>query len=152
MRDPNKHYVIVARSQVEDYLQRGYARSKESILDYLPVALPDGLDLELLDQVLMETARAAYEAANAPPVRYVVDLVHESHICRGAVSKVEVLQEEGRTTYVGKGDGATRVWTTALFENPRDAVADVATEIRAAIDAHREAADNLEAYLKSYDL
>lgn len=152
MKDPNKHYVIVPRSQVDNYLQRGYVRSSESIRDHLLIVLPEGLDTELLDQVLMETARAAYEAANTPPVRYIVDLVHESHICRGAVSKVEVLQEEGLSTYVGKGDGATRVWTTALFENPRDAVADVATEIRAAIDAHREAADNLEAYLKSYDL
>lgn len=152
MSDPNKHYVVVAKKQVEEYLLRGFARSAENIRDHLPaiVADPDALGL-----VLMESGKAAFEAANSPPVRYMVDLDHFTYIRGASVSRLDVLKaddERSGATYVGKGDRAARVLDADMFTSAHDAVAAAAPGIRADIAAHREAADDLEAYLKSYGL
>jgi hypothetical protein len=152
MKDPNKHYVIVDIGQVEEYLLRGFARSTEDIREHLPPLAPDPGTLGL---VLMETGKAAFEESQAPPVRYAVDRDFFTYLRGVSVAKLDVLakdEESEHHTFVAKGDGATRVSTDEMFETRREAVAAAAPGIREEIEAHRDAADNLEAYLKEYDL
>jgi hypothetical protein len=152
MSDPNKHYVVVDTKQVEEYLLRGYARSSDELRAHLPSFIDDPGALGL---VLMETGKGEFEAANSPPVRYMVDIDHFLYIRSAWVSKLDVLAADDESltaTYVGKGDAATRVDNDDMFETPLGAVAASAPRLRASIAAHREAADHLEAYLKSYGL
>lgn len=152
MSDPNKHYVVVENGQVEEYLLRGFARSTEDIRAHLPAIVADPVALGL---VLMETGKAEFVAANSPPVRYMVDLDYFTYIRGASVSRLDVLEaddERPGATYVGKGDRAARVRDADMFTSAHDAVAAAAPEIRASIAAHREAADELEAYLTSYRL
>lgn len=149
-----KHKVVVDKSMLDSYLEKGYVHSDTLLSEQLGHAWYALSKDERDALVLLEIDQDEHRAQNAPPRVFVVHQSCQFVVTRAELLKLDVLERSDNNTLCANADfdSGPRWFVTAdLGDDARQAVAIARPSILEAIAEHRRIADELTSFLQGME-
>ncbi len=146
----DKHYVLVPEPAVQPYLAKGYARADTTARAHLGAQWHDAFEADKL--VVLEIAAEQHEQLNQNPRRFRVHLYYDHYLTEAHPRVCEVLEAGPYSTIAADldSDGPNTFYTSELHLTAQEAALEAVEPIRASITKHRQAIEDLEAFLRKH--